>query len=72
MCSCGSLPGTILAGDGQRCEYGDDCDKDNGGCSHTCLTANGKPTIVERGQRAMHLDCGLGDGEEEKTVELYT
>jgi hypothetical protein len=36
-CSCEGIPGTRLAADNHTCEDMDECARDNGGCSHSCL-----------------------------------
>uniref|UniRef100_A0A182JP89 Uncharacterized protein n=1 Tax=Anopheles christyi TaxID=43041 RepID=A0A182JP89_9DIPT len=41
-CSCEGLPGTRLTPDGHGCEDDGECAKENGGCSHRCLSTLGR------------------------------
>ena len=41
-CECHGIPGTRLAEDRHTCETVDLCLQNNGGCSHTCQSANGQ------------------------------
>nr|XP_040220896.2 fibrillin-2 isoform X3 [Anopheles coluzzii] len=41
-CSCEGLPGTRLAADGHGCEDDGECARQNGGCSHRCLSTLGR------------------------------
>lgn len=41
-CLCSRLPGTVLSEDNHTCQDVGPCGVDNAGCSHTCLSTNGR------------------------------
>ncbi|KAK0091344.1 hypothetical protein PV326_003356 [Microctonus aethiopoides] len=41
-CLCSGLPGTVLSGDNHTCQDVGPCGVENAGCSHTCLSTNGR------------------------------